>query len=158
MALKLSVWLLPTAQDEPQLRALIARFAKALGSPVFPPHVTMGSDPPVTILAAVGRPEELRSSLSLDELAFGDDYFHGCYLTARNDTAARELQERCAATLGAKVRHDYPPHLSLAYGVLDEAQRTTARALLPSLPLHVSFDRLELWTTEGPVSAWHKVT
>src|SRR5688572_22090615 len=139
MALKLSVWLVPTVEDEPKLRALMERFAKALGSPVFPPHVTMGADPRVPILSAVGPAEELRLSLGLDELAFGDDYFHGCYLTASNDAAARQLQERCAGTLGAKVRHEYPPHLSLAYGVFDEAQRATARTLLPDLPLDVSF-------------------
>lgn len=157
MATELSVWLVPAAGDDATLRALIERYAKALGSPSFPPHVTMGTDPAVTILSVVGPAAELRLTLSMDRLEFGADYFHGCYLTASDDLAARQLQQRCAATLGAQVPTKYPPHLSLAYGVLDAEQRQAARALSPPLPLRITFTRLALWATEGPVASWHEL-
>jgi hypothetical protein len=157
MTAKLSVWLVPIARDDSMLQRYVERLAAALGSPAFPPHVTMCSDPAVTTLTAVGPAADLRLSLGLDALSFGDDYFHGCYLTASDHAPASRLQQRCAATLGAKVPENYPPHLSLAYGVFDDTQRATAQALVTDLPVHVTFDRLELWATDGPVSSWRKL-
>jgi hypothetical protein len=82
---------------------------------------------------------------------------HGCYLRAQDDAILRELQARCVATLGGTVPEAYPPHLSLAYGVLNHAQRAEVVAVVSELPLQVSFDRLELWASDGPVSSWRKV-
>jgi hypothetical protein len=47
--------------------------------------------------------------------------------------------------------------LSLGYGVLNEAQQAAARAICDDLPLQMSFDRLELWASNGPVSSWRKL-
>jgi hypothetical protein len=133
------------------------RCAKALGSPLFPPHVTMCTDPATTKLAAVDSLSDLPLPAVFTALEFGPDYFHGCYLRASDDTALRQLRERCCATLGCASPEPYLPHLSLAYGVLSEDQRAVAAALSPPLPLRVSFDRLELWQCDGPVSSWHKL-
>lgn len=157
MATELSVWLVPVARDTATLSQYIERCAKALGSPVFPPHVTLCTDPAVTTLAAVGAFSELPLSATFTTLDFGDDYFHGCYLRAEQDKALRELQARSVAALGGAVPQGYPPHLSLAYGVLSDEQRATAAALIKELPLQLGFDRLELWESSGPVSSWRKL-
>jgi hypothetical protein len=156
MAAELFVWLMPTTEDAAVLQTQIERGASMFGSPSFPPHVTMCSEPAVTKLAAVGSLRQLPLSLRLTELRFGKDYFHGCYLEAADDTPLCDLQARCVATLGGTVPGQYPPHLSIAYGVLSSDQRAAA-ATLVELPLVVTFDRLELWTSNGPVSSWRKL-
>lgn len=157
MATKLSVWLVPNPRDTAFLEEQIERCSRALGSPPFPPHVTLCTEPAVTRLAAVGSLRELPLSSTFTALEFGNDYFHGCYLRANDDHALRELQARCVATLGGVAPQGYPPHLSLAYGVLGEEQRATAAALITELPVQIGFDRLELWETSGPVSSWRKL-
>ena len=139
------------------VRAQMERCAQAFASPTFMPHITVCTDPAVTTLAALDPLTELPLTLSLAALGFGNDYFHGCYLVPSHDRAARALQERCALTLGGKVPPQYPPHLSVAYGVLNREQRAQARTLITDLPLEVSFDRLELWDNAGPVSSWRKL-
>lgn len=116
----------------------------------------MCTDPAVTTLGVVAPRAQLQLQLCMDSVEFGDDYFHGCYLRASDDAAARALQEHCAATLGCQSPRKFPPHVSLAYGVLDEAQRAAVRALLTDLPLLVAFDRLELWATDGPMSSLNR--
>jgi hypothetical protein len=157
MATELSVWLAPRARDAGFLEQQIARCSRVLGSPPFPPHVTLCTDPAVTRLIAVGPLSELPLIATFTALEFGKDYFHGCYLHADDDTVLRELQARCVATLGGRVPHDYPPHLSLSYGVLNAEQRARATALVNELPVQIGFDRLELWESSGPVSSWRKL-
>jgi hypothetical protein len=156
MAAELFVWLVPAAPDAALLRKQIDRAASLLSSPTFPPHVTMCSEPAVTKLAALGPLRDLPLTVTLTALGFGDDYFHGCYLEATDDARLRELQARCVAALGGEAPRSYPPHLSIAYGVLNEQQRTAVAALV-DLPLTLTFDRLELWTSDGPVSSWRKL-
>jgi 2'-5' RNA ligase len=156
MAAELFVWLAPAAQDAAALRAHIERGARLLGSPTFPPHVTMCTDPAVTTLAAVGSLRELPLSITFTALRFGNDYFHGCYLEAAEAAPLRELQARCVATLGGSAPSEYPPHLSVAYGELGQEQRAAAMEIT-QLPWKVTFDRLELWTSDGPVSSWRKL-
>ena len=111
----------------------------------------------MTTLAAIGSFSELPLSATFTTLEFGDDYFHGCYLRAEQDKALRELQARSVAVLGGTAPQGYPPHLSLAYGVLTQEQRATAAALITELPMQIGFDRLELWESSGPVSSWRKL-
>jgi 2'-5' RNA ligase len=156
MAAELFVWLAPAEHDATLLRKPIEQAASLLGSPAFPPHVTMCTEPAVTKLAAVGPLRDLPLSVTFTRLGFGDDYFRGCYLEAADDARLRELQARCVAALGGEAPRNYPPHLSIAYGVLNEQQRT-AVARLVELPRTLTFDRLELWTSDGPVSSWRKL-
>jgi hypothetical protein len=157
MATELSVWLVPTPRDSALLERQIERCASVLGSPQFPPHVTLCADPAVTRLAALASLSELPLTSTFTSLDFGRDYFHGCYLRANDDGSLRELQARCVATLGGTAPRAYPPHLSLAYGVLSEEQRIAAAALITELPVQIGFDRLELWESSGAVSTWRKL-
>jgi hypothetical protein len=156
MTAELFVWLAPITKDAAALRKQIERGAALLGSPPFPPHVTMCSEPAVTTLAAVGSLRELPLTITFTALRFGKDFFHGCYLEAAADAPLRDLQARCVATLGGTVAREYPPHLSVAYGVLSDDERPVA-ATLVELPLPITFDRLELWMSDGPVSSWRKL-
>jgi 2'-5' RNA ligase superfamily len=157
MTTELFVWLMPVPEDAAILEQRIEDCARVLGSPLFPPHLTLGTDPAVTRLAAVGPLSELPLGSSFAVLEFGDDYFQGCYLRAEEDAALRELQARCVATLGSAAPRAYPPHVSLAYGVLNAPERATAAALMTDLPVRIRFDRIELWESSGPVSSWRKL-
>src|SRR5687768_18054171 len=101
--MKLSVWLMPAAKDAPRLQALIQRCASAVGSPVFPPHVTLCSEPAEIAPAGSALTLELPRVVTLAALSFGSDYFHGCYLELLHDAGVRSLQARCAAALRGTV-------------------------------------------------------
>lgn len=152
--MKLSVWLMPAASDAERLAELIARCSRAFGAPMFPPHITLCSEPAETSASRGDLALELPLSLTLASVDYGTDYFHACYLKLRDDTSVLALQARCAAALHGRVKEQYPPHLSLAYGDLTPQQRDQVPLLLASLPLVAQFDRLETWDTTGPVSNW----
>jgi hypothetical protein len=153
---KLSVWLVPALGDAPRLAQLIERFAEELGAPVFPPHITLCSEPEETGLPFDPAPK-LPVSVAFDSVGFGSDYFHACYLRVQNEAAVLGLSARCAAALRGRVPERYPPHLSLTYGVLTEPQRAKAAGLLPSFPVRAELDRIEIWETGGAVSQWRRV-
>ncbi len=153
--MKLSLWLVPAAEDARRFEELIQRCATAFGSPTFPPHITICSEPLEAALRA-DLALELPLGVSFGSVGFDSDYFHCCFLQARDDAGLLALQARCAAALRGAVPK-YAPHLSLAYGALTEAQREAARSLVPSLPLAGKFDQLELWETSGPVPSWRRV-
>jgi hypothetical protein len=154
--MKLSTWLVPAAATEARLETLVGRFCAVFGSPRFPPHITLCGECLPELLGRGQLLETRALSLTLASLAFGDDYFHGCYLEVTENAQLQQLQKRCSAALGGKVPAGYPPHLSLAYGVLNPAQRQEAESLLGRLPIPVDFDRIEVWQTNGPVPAWRK--
>lgn len=152
--MKHSVWLCPSSVDAPRLRALIERCAAATGSPSFAPHITLVSEPASTSLANTALERPLPLTLTLANVEFGDDYFHACYLVLRHDTSLLDLQARSAAALRGRVPDRYPPHLSLAYGELSEAQQRKVMALVAALPITATFDHIEVWETSGAVADW----
>lgn len=158
--MKHSVWLRPAAEDEPRLSQLIERCAKAFGSPSFVPHITLCSEPAVTSIAGIGLELELPLTLTLTSVSFDRDYFHACYLLLRDDASVLGLQARSATALRGRVQPGYPPHLSLAYGGLSDAQREGVAELIGPLPLTATFDRIQIWETGGAVADWrlHRAT
>lgn len=152
--MKLSVWLMPAAKDGPRLRALIQRYASAVGSPVFPPHVTLCTGPVAIAPAGSALTPQPTRVVTLAAPSFGNDYFHGCYLELQHDAGVRALQARCAVALQGTVPEKYPPHLSLSYGILTSEQREAALTLAAPLPLSAELDHIEIWDTSGPVSSW----
>lgn len=140
--------------DAPRLQALIERCAVATGSPRFAPHVTLCSKPASASLANTGLELPLPLTLTLTRVEFGGDYFHACYLVVRHDTRLLDLQAGSATALRGRVPDQYPPHLSLAYGELSEAQRREVLAQVTPLPITATFDRIEVWQTGGAVTEW----
>lgn len=154
--MKHSVWLCPSVDDAPRLQQLIERCAAAFGSPSFPPHITLCSEPLSTSVAGSGLELELPLRLSLSTVGFGGDYFHACYLLLRDNSAVLGLQARSAILLGGRAPEQYPPHLSLAYGALSEEQRRRVPELATPLPIEAAFDRIEVWETGGAVESWRQ--
>ena len=159
--MKCSVWLVPSAPHAPLLRTLLQQFCTAFGSPEFLPHLTVctGLTRHVHERFRAVRAAELTSlplGATFRELQFGEDYFHGSYLTLDDDSAMRDLQRRLASKLEGRAPEKYAPHVSLSYGVLNPSQRDEAQEHL-RLPLEVSFSDLELWDTSGDVPAWHRL-
>lgn len=149
-----SLWLMPVASDAARLSALVEHFSQAFRGPPVAPHLTLTS--PLSSNAPsetfVVEPTTARFS----RLGFGSDRHRGCYLEPDDPAELRALQDRAAAAVGGAVLRTHPPHVSLAYIVLDAPQRARARALFADC-LDVTFDRVELWSTDGPEPTWHRI-
>jgi hypothetical protein len=156
--MKHSLWLMPAPEDAPRMTELLERCARALGSPRFPPHITLLSQLSDSAAELVELTPAQPLVVTFVNAVFGDDYFHACSLRLHDDAPVVAVSARAAALLGGRASEQYPPHLSLAYGVLDEAQRQALRALLPPLPLDAKFDRVECWQTGGDTSTWQRVS
>jgi 2'-5' RNA ligase len=159
-----SLWLMPEPSEGARLEALIARLASRLGTPPFPPHVTLlGSLPgtPEALLAAtraLGRetpPLPLRLTRS-----GGQDAFFRCFYAEVEASAALEAcHARAVARLGARTPAPFFPHLSLVYGALSLEQKAALAAeLRPEAEARtVGFTALRLVRTEGRVADWRTV-
>ncbi|MDO6459808.1 2'-5' RNA ligase family protein [Granulosicoccaceae sp. 1_MG-2023] len=163
MTPRYSLWLNPCEADEAQLRSLSAPLQQALGSPAFDPHMTLLSPLHSTDLQAL--------FIQLQQLATGPapqlsghgfechaHYYRSCTLALRTTPALTALHERSLQLPGAPARHDFHPHISLAYAEPGAITVRQLQAQLPDLPgSRLRFDRLVLMETGGTATQWRRV-
>lgn len=156
----LSLWLVPEGAVRRRLAALIESLARRFAGPVFAPHVTL--------LAGITRAEAdvitqareiLRGSTALS-LRFtgpeaGETFFRALYLRVEPSAPLLELHQAARDAFARRDDPPYVPHLSLVYGA--PPPRTVLGELRPSAPNGFEARMLDVYSTEGPVEAWHRV-
>lgn len=159
----LSLWWLPPPALANRLHGVIDALAIRLGTPAFAPHVTVEgglSGHPEELVRAIEGAPAARVSPELRQVGIGTDepWNQLLYLEIERTTAVGRARVDVCTALGRTVTPTgYRPHLSLAYGVLDAAQRRamcgTLKLALP--PFHPV--ALALVDTRGEVSDWWEV-
>jgi 2'-5' RNA ligase len=158
-----SLWLVPEEPARARLATWIDRLAARLGTPSFPPHVTLlsGLDAPETeVLAAC---PELAGSLSplsirLDGVEGAEAHFRCLYVRAEADDALKAAHARAARQFGREPDPSFDPHLSLVYGTLaPDVKAGLARELERSIRRSIDVRRLHVWRTEGAIDAWAEI-
>lgn len=147
---------MPVAGDAVRLSSLIARFSRTFRTPEIAPHLTLTS--PLAANASGAGFVVAPTTARFSRLGFGSDRHRGCYLEPDDPAELRALQERAAASVGGAVLYSHPPHLSLAYALLDAPERATASALFAASSFEVTFDRVELWNTDGAEPSWYRIS
>jgi 2'-5' RNA ligase len=158
-----AIWLVPGEPFRARLFSWIERLSLRLGTPPFPPHVTLISGlmaPAADVLASAAAIARAIGpvSIRLDGVAGTDEYFRCLYARVEPTEALLAAHARAAREFGVRPDPDYLPHLSLVYGSLEpDVEAALAREL--EEPAHESFDvrRLHVWRTMGEVDAWAQI-
>ncbi|CAM9304264.1 unnamed protein product [Phaeothamnion confervicola] len=160
-----SLWLCPSPNSD-LFTNLIQEIATACKTPVFPPHVTLlagASLPEGQLLDRCrGLAAKLQpATLKVTEVASKDLYFQCVFALLAKDESllswrrlASEAFEEQECDLNA-----FMPHLSLAYGDIDDATKRQIRADVEGAVIGCSFEveALEVWCTQGRVEEWRQV-
>ena len=160
-----TLWLLPCEEDEAWMRKLIVELSAELGTPAFFPHATLIGGLSETGDAAQAELDRLAKAhaaldVRISEIGMQSQIFTAFFL--RLELPA-DLAELHSASLGFGAGSIYPqsdfmPHVSLAYGEIDDRVKHELKARLSSevTERKVRFDRLAYsYSGKGaPVSQW----
>jgi hypothetical protein len=158
-----SLWLVPDRRgpEFAKLRRLIEDLAERFGTPIFDPHVTLVGGVEGTFESISVAAERLLLSLPSCELALREVVSRSSYfqrLVAPVELTPELTWARLRALAAFAVEEpDYWPHLSLAYGDLDEggSQQLLAAAVAANVAgMRFAAARLEAWRTEREVAEW----
>jgi hypothetical protein len=155
-----SLWLMPDGTSAERLSALVSSLAARLGTPVFPPHVTLihslAGDEQTIVGLAAGLVEHLAGqAVSLGPLESQAEFFRCLYLRVEPAGSLRAAHVRAAQAFGVSPDPEYLPHLSLVYGRLDPAEKERIAASVTSeVPATIALTVVEVWRTEGPAGEW----
>ncbi len=145
-----SIWLMPAADDETLLQALIDELAERCGTPRFRPHLTLVEDMARSV-------KELTPLISEIAVGIGDFaapvrdiggssalYFRSLYALFASTGPLRELKRRAIARIASVPLDDFMPHISLLYGVSDNPakQATQTEVAKDLLGRQIRFDRI----------------
>ncbi len=161
-----SLWLLPNP-DKPvwgRLQEVIRSLAVVHNTPVFPAHVTLINDVPLSETAMIESTRTLCQQIrpfdiEFHELGSNGTYFQMLFAVAKPETSLM-LANLQAREVFHVERPPYFPHMSFAYGDVDRYQvDELAQQLYDqlALPLRVEFAVLELWNTTGPINDWQRI-
>ena len=158
-----SIWLLPCSEHERMFSEIVQSLAKRFDSPVFQPHLTLVEDMPRTC-------EELEPILTaLAESAPSFDanvetveesplYYRSFYARFPATAPLRALKEKAISLFGVGSLETFMPHISLAYGVQECAEKSQAITALRSkmTGMSVHFDRVCIVSSSQhtPIDEW----
>lgn len=157
-----SLWLLPSVPEQQNLTALVSRLSAQFGTQPFIPHLTIQGDLTMSLDAVSRAAESIatqRTSQSWRVAAVegGEHFFRSLYL--RFDESPTYVGSKTAmqAASGSANGLSLFPHLSLAYGIADEAQKLAAINELSSMTGNViTFDRVVVARSSKhvPIADW----
>tara|TARA_R110002020_G_scaffold86590_12_gene213788 strand:+ start:3459 stop:3971 length:513 start_codon:yes stop_codon:yes gene_type:complete len=160
LSAQLSVWLVPSADQETLLRQRIADIATRTARPAFAPHLTVLGDldiDPGPLSALLHR---LHSTLPVLHLAVAGiradpQFFKSLYLDLPVSPPLGRFRDALSRGL-KRPSTAFAPHLSMAYGKLDPAERPEIDALSDLTGTILTFDRLQMVHSNQTLapSAW----
>lgn len=150
-----SVWLIPRSVDYQRIVAQMRQIADRLNTPIFRPHLTIGS---VTtkielesFVGGISIPPQI--PLEIDGEAV---FTRSLYLRMKMSDALSKLRQKLETHPGSHIGRLFDPHISLCYGPPPEnAISPDQEASLISSP--IVFDRIELTQIKVPVETYEDV-
>ncbi len=159
-----SIWLVPEEEEASLLRRLILGLAERLGTPAFEPHVTLLPGlpgPAEKIVLTTGQllAADLEAmAVPLGPAEGGPQPFRCLYLPIALTFRLVHAHALFRSAFAPGDDEPFAPHLSLAYGRLDEEQKRGLRGEIAALaPARLRLGALEVVRTEGSVEKWQSV-
>ncbi|WP_407976375.1 2'-5' RNA ligase family protein [Brucella pseudogrignonensis] len=159
-----SIWLRPAHDDLVFLEKIVRDLSGQFNSPVFEPHATLVPDmnrsaeellPQVLSLAIGRKPFELL----IEDVTGSEAYFRSFYAALEKAPALMRLKQDSLEISGEASLQSFVPHVSLAYGVEDTAQKQMEMQRLAKelSGRKLRFDRLVIVSSssETPIDEWN---
>lgn len=159
----LSIWLVPAAADEAELRAIIHDLALAFGQAQFSPHLTLAGD----VLASESELARLvraaadgipRFEAVIEAVDIRDVFFRCLYARFSLCDGLARLRACLVSELGIGPDSGFTPHVSLLYGAKDSIQKRAAQNRLAATLVgrRICFDRVCVVASaeEIPIEEW----
>ncbi|MDZ5450592.1 2'-5' RNA ligase family protein [Labrys sp. ZIDIC5] len=126
-----SVWLMPVAEDELMLATIVTELAERFGTPVFQPHLTLVEDRHCDEEELARQLEAVAAGIApfaadIQAVGISDLFFRAFYARFERVGPVLELKRRAIASIAASPIENFMPHISLAYGVVDDPSRQAA--------------------------------
>lgn len=126
-----SVWLMPVAEDELMLGAIVTELAETFGTPRFQPHLTLVEDRQCDEEELAHQLEAVAAGIApfaadIREIGTSDLFFRAFYARFEHAGPLLELKRRAIASIAASAIESFMPHVSLAYGVQGGLHRQAA--------------------------------
>jgi 2'-5' RNA ligase len=158
-----SIWLMPRPEDEQTFAAIVRRLAKRFDSPVFQPHLTLVEDMPRTREELAPLLERLTEgmasfSASVNSVEESELYYRSLYARFPAAATLKTLKERAVGLFEVGSLETFMPHISMAYGVPESAEKTKVVAALRGdlRGMTVVFDRVCIVSSSQhiPIQDW----
>jgi|GEM_PF-3169015 len=157
-----SLWLRPSEQQATRLKRTIEQFARAQGTTIFEPHVTVISGismrPNTKILTELAsrHPKHSLAAIRVDD----SSKHHQCLtLALKRERKLAELRADALRTLGSNNGYAaYNPHISLLYAKLAAKRRAQLAKQIPAeLLQRTTGAKLQLVSTTGHERQWQVI-
>ena len=142
-----SIWCLPCPEDARRYEDVVSNLTKASSTPVFQPHLTLGSLTHHADLTGLFKEEFCLEPLELD----GNSVFTtSLFVRFKVSEALRRARQTVEQNVAFRSSRGFDPHISLHYGPPPIAARDSEQ-VLALLNHPVRFDRVAAIEMEVPI-------
>lgn len=157
-----AVWIRPGGDALERIQKMMRAAHKEAGGPQISPHVTLLAGAETTRASAELKLKHLAQrirpfTVKLGPIEWRDDYFRSLYATIELTSELAAAQQAAYDAFEMKPAPPYEPHLSLAYGKIDEGvKKRIAEQAGGRIDVEFEVRALDLVnaTSTVPVSEW----
>ena len=161
--IRAALWIRPTGEALERIQKIVRLAHKEAGGPQVPPHVTLLTGAETTRANAELKLKHLAQRLrplkiKLGAIEWRDDYFRSLFATVELTSELAAAQREAYDAFEMKPAPPYEPHLSLAYGKIEEGvKKRIAEQAGGRLDAEFEVHSLHLVnsTSTVPVAEWH---
>ena len=151
-----SLWLLPDARDNVKYKRIMKNMSLKTGLTSFEPHLTLfgrinANPEPLFKFYKKMANEQKRISTKIKKIKFGNSHWKSFYIDIEKNTSLEALQKQMIAPINHLRDYLFDPHLSLAYGDVDE-MRYIAKEI--HLERFISFNSVGIAFVPDNVDEW----
>lgn len=158
-----SLWLRPSQTQIDEFTKIISALSHRFNTTPFPPHITLLSSIYTEMSTLTRLCENIINkhcafNITLEQIAYTNDYFRNLYILARLEPPLVNIHEEAKKQLDYKTDETYTPHVSLFYGkLIEKKQQALKQELDKRYPKVFNCNRLDLYCTSGKESEWHLI-
>lgn len=161
--IRAGIWIRPTGEALERILKVVRLAHKEAGGPAIHPHITLLSGAETTRASAEVKLKHLSQRIrpfkvKLGAIEWRDDFFRSLYATVELSDELAAAQRDAYDAFDMNPAPPYEPHLSLAYGKIDEGvKKRVAGQAGGRLDVEFEVRALDLVnaTSTVPVGEWH---
>lgn len=160
-AIRVAVWIPPSGDAIDAINKLMRKARETFDGPVFKPHLTLLSGIETTTADAQAKLRKLALAvppvtIELGRIDWREEYFRALFIAATPNPELAVAKAAAHEIFEMNPPEPFEPHVSLAYGKLDEAAREAFVQSAGSLDIFFRAEKLQLVTAARgiPTSEW----